>query len=327
MEDYYKILGISFTESIEEIKKAHKHAYVKWHPDRAPKGQEAQYEQKCKKINEAYSVLSNPETKQSYDVQMGFVQDTSFVDGYNFSFDEGDFFTSAFGGGTRRQQKHQKYELQDYNISVSISVSLYELYYGRIQKTVPYQRYVNCISCQGTGYEKTTSNCRYCNGYGFVTTAIFGIMKTRTTCSRCEGSGKQLTICRHCLGEAIVKVKHSRQIDIRYSVKDKTVVKLKHAGHQIGQKKGDLLIELVHQIQGAVINGPNLMVTTETTFEEILNRATLRISFLNEVTYLRLPVHITNDQIFEIPAMGLLKSDHSRASLLVKLHYTIPHKL
>ena len=66
MANYYDILGVGKSSSEKEIKQAYRDLARKYHPDVNPDDKQA--EDKFKKINEAYEVLSNPESKKKYDM-------------------------------------------------------------------------------------------------------------------------------------------------------------------------------------------------------------------------------------------------------------------
>ena len=63
--DYYEVLGLQKGASDDEIKKAFRKKAMKYHPDKN-KGDKAAEEQ-FKEINEAYSILSDPDKKMKYD--------------------------------------------------------------------------------------------------------------------------------------------------------------------------------------------------------------------------------------------------------------------
>ena len=68
-EDYYRILGVNPDASQEEIKKAYRDKVFIFHSDRfvgAPESARRQAEEELKKINQAYSVLKDPEKRQWY---------------------------------------------------------------------------------------------------------------------------------------------------------------------------------------------------------------------------------------------------------------------
>ena len=67
--DLYKLLGISRESSQDDIRNAHRKLVRKYHPDVNPGSQAA--EERFKKIQQAYEILSNPERKREYDRKLG----------------------------------------------------------------------------------------------------------------------------------------------------------------------------------------------------------------------------------------------------------------
>ncbi len=63
-KDYYQVLNISSTASLEEIKKAYRKLALQYHPDTA--NDETFDEEKFREIQEAYTILSNTKKRQEY---------------------------------------------------------------------------------------------------------------------------------------------------------------------------------------------------------------------------------------------------------------------
>ena len=96
--DYYEVLGIQKGASDEEIKKAFRKMAMKYHPDRNQGDKDA--EEKFKEVNEAYSVLSDPDKKNKYD-RFGFagVDPNAGFGGAGGAGFEGFGGFGGFGGG------------------------------------------------------------------------------------------------------------------------------------------------------------------------------------------------------------------------------------
>ena len=64
-ENYYNVLGVSNTASSDEIKKAYRKLSLMYHPDKSVGN-----EDKFKTVSNAYSVLSDPERRNQYDMRL-----------------------------------------------------------------------------------------------------------------------------------------------------------------------------------------------------------------------------------------------------------------
>jgi curved DNA-binding protein len=97
-KDYYRILGVPRNASEDEIKKAYRKLAMQYHPDRNP-GKEKWANDKFKEINEAFSVLGDPEKRNRYD-QFGTAEGINVGDIFSSPFTRGTFedLMKDFGG-------------------------------------------------------------------------------------------------------------------------------------------------------------------------------------------------------------------------------------
>jgi len=130
-EDYYARLGVARDASIEDIRKAYRKLARKYHPDVS---KEPDAEARIKDINQAWSVLGDPEKRAAYD-QLGsgwrageeFRPPPGWQGGADFSAtDLGDLFESLFrrhGEAPRAGQRRRRARrAEDQSARVEITV-------------------------------------------------------------------------------------------------------------------------------------------------------------------------------------------------------------
>ncbi|KAH0632572.1 dnaJ protein P58IPK homolog [Solanum tuberosum] len=95
-KDWYKILGVSKTSSVSEIKKAYKKLALQWHPDKNVDNRE-EAEDKFREIAAAYEVLGDEEKRTRYDQGEDIEDMGSGMGGGGFN---------PFGGGGQQYTFH-----------------------------------------------------------------------------------------------------------------------------------------------------------------------------------------------------------------------------
>jgi len=160
-KDYYQVLGVPRTASLEDIKRAYRKLARKYHPDVS---KEPNAEEKFKDVQESYEVLKDEKKRAAYDQlgsnwkqgqdfrpppgwqqQAGGFEEAFGGGGQEFS-DFSDFFSSIFGGGGEHMQfrrggrggAHVRQRGRDE--TAKIPVTLEEAYHGgskSIQMQIP----------------------------------------------------------------------------------------------------------------------------------------------------------------------------------------------
>ena len=189
MKDYYKILGVPRNATPEQIKSAYRAMARKSHPDRG--GDEEAF----KEVNEAYSVLSDPEKKKEYDTPE-FTKRKLNPNSWDETF--GDFFRNM------RRNMSQSRVPTDKDIKFNLGVNLEQIKRGATQK-INYKRTVSCDTCKGTGGDNP-QRCEHCHGRGSVSMYNRQGIHLQVDCSACGGRGiKYDRICYTCGGRKVLK--------------------------------------------------------------------------------------------------------------------------
>ena len=246
--DYYDLLGVDRGADAKALKSAFRKAAMKYHPDQNPDDPDA--EARFKEINEAYSILSDPEKRAAYDrygkaafEQGGPGGGNPFgAGGVDPSDMFGDIFSEFFGGGRRQRQRGPA---RGQDLRYDLEISLEEAYRGT-ETDINLPRADTCGKCTGTGAEpgSTPETCPTCGGAGRVR-AQQGFFTMERTCARCGGRGQIITDpCRKCNGAGVVREDRALSVKIPAGIEAGQRIRLAGEGEvgPQGGPRGDLYI-------------------------------------------------------------------------------------
>jgi molecular chaperone DnaJ len=313
--DYYEILGVTKTASVEEIKSAYRKAALKWHPDRSPENKE-EAEHRFRECTEAYSVLSDTQKRQIYDTYgheglagVGGQPDfngTVFQDFHDI-FGEFFGFEDLFGGGRRRGGGRRVQRGADLRYDMTLSFE--EAASGITTKIrVPRQEY--CESCNGTGAKKGTGvvACQACGGRGQIVYQQ-GFFTINRTCPSCQGAGQIVKErCPDCKGQG--RLDRERTIELRIPPGVDTGTRLRVQGEgEPGPNRGpagDLYVVLeVKEHTFFERRGADLYCTIPLSIAQASLGTELQVPGLTAEERLKIPEGTQSGAVFRIKGKGL----------------------
>lgn len=243
--DYYEVLGVSKTASIDEIKRAYRQHALKYHPDRNPGDSDA--ETRFKEGAEAFEVLSDDNKRSRYDRYghqgldgTGFHEFTNVEDIFS-AF--GDLF--GFGDLLNQGRQRRRGPRPGADIQASLKLTLLEAANGAV-KSVRVSRRAACATCEGTGAEPGSApiTCTMCGGRGRVVQAQ-GPFRIETGCPTCQGSGKLIARpCRACRGAGRVPEGAEVEVEAPPGVDSGMRLRIRGQGEagDPGARAGDLYV-------------------------------------------------------------------------------------
>ena len=250
-KDYYETLGIERGADADEIRKAYRKLARKYHPDLNPGDKSA--EERFKKVQEAYDILSDESKKKVYD-QYGFYSDNVPPDtgagagspgGPNFGgFDFAEYIRQQqrATGGSPGNGYSSGTAQEDLGSGGSSFRDIFSEMFGGSKRTrspqpergadLEYGLNIDFWqSIKGTQVRLNISRqetCEVCHGSGAsgnsvavcpecdgtgTVTQMAGAMKFNLTCNRCGGSGRLKNACPSCRGEG--RLSHPDSVEVR----------------------------------------------------------------------------------------------------------------
>lgn len=282
--DYYVVLGLERGCSESDIKQAYRKLARVYHPDVAE--DKATAEVRFKEINEAYSVLSDPQKRDAYDRfghagvgaaagagGFGGFSGAGMPDGF------GDIFEMFFGGmrgGAAGGTAGQGGGARGADLRYDLEITLEEAYNG-VEHEISFNHQAACETCRGSGARAGTAPtaCDRCAGSGVVQSVRatpLGRFMTQSPCQRCNGEGTIVTSpCETCRGQGRVERRRSMTVSIPAGVDDGSRIRIANNGQAAPRNgtPGDLYVYLrVAQHQVLQREGVDLHLSLPVTFPQ-----------------------------------------------------------
>lgn len=350
-KDYYEVLGVPRTASIDDIKKAFRDAAMKWHPHKNPGNKEA--EEKYKDAAEAYSVLSDPEKRRKYDqfghAGLGDNPGPDFSGGFG-NLDDilnnlfGGAFSGGFGGfdfggfsGFRGGQSGPRVQ-RGRDIRTKVRLTLEEIARG-VEREISLERNRPCPDCDGVGTKNPSDikTCPACGGTGQIrrtVQSIFGQSIQLSVCQQCEGTGKIVSNpCRKCSGTGLTRTKETLKVKIPAGVEDGMQITIRGEGHSAkkGGVNGDLLL-LIQEEEHKMFKreGSDLLTNKTISIADAINGGDIDVMTLAGPAKIRIDAGTQSGTVVKMRGKGLPAVSgygSGTGDLYVKLDVFIPRKI
>jgi molecular chaperone DnaJ len=338
-EDYYETLGVGRDAKEDEIRKSYRKLARKYHPDLNPGDKAA--EERFKKVQSAYDVLSDPKKRQVFD-QYGFYSDNippggagggTDQRGPDMGFGGFDFseFTNArregggsgFGGGGFRDIFSQFFNQRGQaggtpekgaDLEYGLNIDFWESIRGT-QVRLNITRQETCETCGGTGTSGGGSAvCPECDGTGQVT-QMAGAMRFSLTCPRCDGKGRLKNVCPTCHGDG--RLSKTEAVDVRIPAGAQSGSRLRVAGKgnagSMGAPAGDLYITVrVEPHPFFKREGDNIEIQVPVTVSEAGLGAKIEVPTIDGRALLKVPQGTQNGQKFRLRERGVMNTRLNR---------------
>ncbi|HEY3875336.1 MAG TPA: molecular chaperone DnaJ [Candidatus Kapabacteria bacterium] len=347
--DYYEILSVTRSATIEEVKKSYRKLALQYHPDRNPDNKDA--EEKFKEATEAYEVLSDTDKRARYDRfghegvranDFGHYQNANdifshFADifgGMGASSPMGSIFDQFFGGG--QQQRSPNAPERGADLQIPLQLTLEEIAIG-VEKTLKVRHLATCATCSGTGAKAGTAvdTCATCHGSGQirqVRSMGFGQFVNVTVCPTCQGAGRTIRErCDVCRGEGRVQEEATLKVNIPAGVNEGNYLTLSGQGHagRRGGPTGNVLVviqELPHDT--FLRDGDDVVLDLEITVPQALLGAEVEVPTLTGHSILTIESGTQAGTLLRMRGKGIQHLSHSgKGDQLVRIQIAMPDKL
>jgi molecular chaperone DnaJ len=309
-DSLYDILGVSRSASEKEIRQAYRRLARKHHPDVNPGDDSA--EERFKRINQAYEVLSDPEKRAKYDrygeqweQAEAFERARQAAGGrggwQNIQFDVGDLgdlFGGGGGGGNLGSIFGNIFgrragPMRGQNVEYATEITLEEAFAGT-SRTLRLQSEEPCGTCGGSG-------------------VIAG------------------AVCHVCQGQRVVARGKRLEVKIPRGARDGTRVRIAGEGRPgMGGPKGDLyVVTKVQRHDRFERRGDDLISEVRVPVEDAVLGGEVEVEALSvKKVALTIPPLTQNGRVFRLSGLGMPRlGKKGRGDLHARVSVLLPEKL
>lgn len=345
-KDHYQTLGVPQNASAGEIKKAYRALAKKYHPDANPDDPGAG--ERFKEISEAYTILSDPDSRKKYDQIRRFGGLGGFRPGpgagpaagggdagRSFRFEDlggiGDIFSSIFDFGKRTAQERRAGPARGHDVEYLVEIPFKTAVRGgKVTINVPLSE--ECATCDGTGAAPGTTldTCSECEGRGTVTFGQ-GSFSVPRPCPACMGRGRiPRELCRACGGRGEVSSRRRIAVTVPAGVEDGSRLRIPEQGERGpgGGRAGDLIVRFkVRGDRFFTREGLDLVCEVPINVAQALLGSRIRVRTVdNKKIVLKIPPGTQSGTTFRIKGQGVEKGERT-GDQLVRVVVKVPADL
>lgn len=342
--NFYDVLGVSKSQSDQEIKQQYKKLVKQYHPDTQKNQNKEEQERKFKEIAEQYEVLSDKDKRKNYDSfgsETNPFGNTSQQSGSGSMFN--DFFQGFFGNsrnpfediGFFNTQANMGFggnqqKVRGSDIRLKFTLSLKDTLTDKTTN-IEYKKAKKCSHCQGTGAKDgKTKICELCHGFGVIQTKKqipMGNVIVSETCPKCKGKGNIIeTNCSYCHGTGFETTLEKIEITIPRGTKNGMTLTVRGGGNE-QDINGDLHIDIQVQIPNEFeLIDSNIHTTKKISYLEAILGTTIDVKTLDDtMAKLKIPNGTQPEQTFIIRGKGVPQfQSNNIGDMYVKIQVEIP---
>lgn len=292
------ILELSEGVSQDEAKKKYRELTKKYHPDI---NKEPGAEDKFKKINEAYQVVSTGKSTDREEPQRQSTWNPFATRGpIGFSF-----------------HKEKQVEI----IHIHSTISFYDSVVGS-KSELKYKRETKCNSCEGQGVTAINNGCDKCGGKGKIVSQQNNVFVIRD-CDKCMGRMKTQS-CPVCSASGVLESDVSVNVTIPAGIENDNILRLSGMGNFAGnfgpiEQYSDVYLHIkVTPEPGLSIEGADVVSTLNLSLLEALKGCKKNVKTIMGDKEINIKPMSRNKEEISIPRLGVSKIGSQRIILDVQ---------